>query len=258
MTWKNFFVLFKKHFSFYPLTSIQEVPLWKNISNCAGTPPDRTLCSVGDCKEIPFSLSHLKPLLFLIRIWEDKRVKEYSVLGTLCLLVSLYVLLSGCTMSLVSTQKETPSQQNTIAFQETEKNCVKFRAKDGINTYIIKDGNGKIVGMGIAKEPWVNIPVPKSYSDTKTSLLNQDRQQKVPSLISGPPTFTEVKKAVHKSIDEKREPVFRKNRHEKSVVEKSPPNFGNDSDSGINTDAKAYGLNDRMDLLLKTLYISTL
>ena len=176
-------------------------------------------------------------------------MKEYSVLGTLCLLVSFYVLLSGCTMSLVSTQKETPSQQNTSAFQETEKNCVKFRTKDGINTYIIKDGNGKIVGMGIAKEPWVNIPVPKSYSDTKTSLLNQDRQQKVPSLLSGPPTFTEVKKAVHKSIDEKREPVFRKNRHEKSVVEKSPPNFGNDSDSGINTDAKAYGLN--MDFPVK-------
>jgi len=169
-------------------------------------------------------------------------VKEYLVLGALCLLVSFYVLLSGCTMGLVSTQKETPSQQNTIAFQETEKNCVKFRAKDGINTYIIKDGNGKIVGMGIAKEPWVNIPVPKSYSGTKTSLLNQDRQQKVPSPISEPPTFTEVKKAEHNSIDEKREPVFRKNRHEKSVAEKSPNNFDNDSDSGINTNAKAYSL----------------
>ena len=176
-------------------------------------------------------------------------MKEYLVLGALCLSVSFYVLLSGCTMGRVSTQKETASQKNTIAFQETDKNCVKFRAKNGINTYIIKDGNGKIVGMRIAKEPLVNISVPRSYSDTKTSLFNQDQQQKVPPPSSAPRTFTGVKKAKHKFIEEKRETVLCNNRHEKSVVEKSPKKFDNDSDSVINTGAKDYSL--RMDFPAK-------
>jgi hypothetical protein len=106
-------------------------------------------------------------------------VKEYFVLGALCLSTSLHMLLSGCTMGLVSSQKETRSEQKIGTLHGMDKNWVKFRSKDGITTYIIRDRNGKMLGMRVVKEPWVNIPVPRCYPDAKTILVNHVRQEEV-------------------------------------------------------------------------------
>lgn len=106
-------------------------------------------------------------------------MKKYVVLGALCSFTSLHMLLFGCTMGLVSTQKEPQSKQKISTLQGIDKDWVRFRSKDGITTYIIRDRNGKMLGMRMVKEPWVNIPVPRCYPDTKTILVNQDRREEV-------------------------------------------------------------------------------
>jgi hypothetical protein len=175
-------------------------------------------------------------------------VKKYLVLGALCLFASLHMLLFGCTMGLVSTQKETQSEQEIGTLQGKDKNWVKFRSEDGITTYIIRDRNGKMVGMKMVKEPWVNIPVPRCYPDTKAILVNQDRQEEVEKTKIGrtqrltclfpiceTPIFPEVNK-------ENREPVLSKYSHGKSMVEGSPHEPGDDSDIGVKADGKTYSL----------------
>jgi hypothetical protein len=79
-------------------------------------------------------------------------------------------------------QKDTQSNQEFSTIQGMDKNCLKFRSKDGITTYIIRDRNGKMIGMRAVKEPWVNIPVTKCYHDTKTTLVNQDMQEEVENI----------------------------------------------------------------------------
>lgn len=134
-------------------------------------------------------------------------MKKYVVLGILCSFASLHMVLFGCTMGLVSTQKETRGEQEICALKEKDKNWVKFRSKDGITTYIIRDKNGKKIGMRMVKEPRVNIPAPRCYHDTKTILVNQDPQEEVRKTkiankqwftslfpLSEIPAFQEVKK----------------------------------------------------------------
>lgn len=106
-------------------------------------------------------------------------MKRYFILAALFSFASLNMLLFGCTSGLVCMQKETQSNRKIPTLQETDKNWVRFRSKDGITTYIIRDGNGKTLGMRIVKEPWVNIPAPRCYSDRKTIPVNEERQEEV-------------------------------------------------------------------------------
>ncbi len=175
-------------------------------------------------------------------------MKKYVVLGALFSFTSLHMLFFGCTTGLVSTQKETQSNQKISTLHGTDKNWARFCSKDGITTYIIRDRNGKMVGMRMVKEPWANIPVPRCYPDKKTILVNQDRQeavaktktagtQRVTSLfpLSETPIFPEIKK-------QKKAPVLGRGRHGKSMVERSPHDLGDVSDIGVKGGEKTYSL----------------
>ena len=175
-------------------------------------------------------------------------MKKYVVLGALFSFTSLHMLLFGCTTGLVSTQKETQSNHKISTLQGTDKNWVRFRSKDGITTYIIRDRNGEMLGMRMVKEPWANIPVPRCYADKKTILVNQDRQEEVekikiartqrvtsPFPLSKTPIFPEVKK-------ENRTGVPIRYPHGKSMVERSPHDLGDDSDIEVKAGEKTYSL----------------
>ncbi len=106
-------------------------------------------------------------------------MKEYLVLGALCLFAVLQMLLSGCTTGLVCTPKEPQCERKISIPQEIDKNWERFRSEDGITSYIIRDRNGKAVGMRLVKAPWVKIPAPKCFPVTKKVLANRDRRGEI-------------------------------------------------------------------------------
>jgi len=179
---------------------------------------------------------------------------------------------------MVRAQKESTTQLRASNFYEGNRHLVRYRSEDGITTYIVLDGKGKMAGIRMTKVPLEKRQKPMWSSDTNSILTTLKRQKKVnririkklqrmTSLYPLPKTriFSEDKKEFadkgdkensegmlkEKDIlhEEPRPPVLSKRHHETSMYAGSPLHAGDDSGIGIKTGKKIY--NSGMNFLAK-------